>query len=110
MGTSYSVTIVSNDANKLKSAQIQNEIDSLLNEFNNIFSTYDPDSEISKFNRNTSTGYIPVSNEFYSLAIEARHHYFDTDAAFDITIKPLMNLWDFDIRFVQKNQQMYREM
>ena len=25
-------------------------------------------------------------------------------------LPPRLNLWDFDVRFVQKNQQMYREM
>ncbi len=71
----------------------KNEIDSILTNFNNMFSTYIPDSEISIINR--SKGKIDISNEFFFLLSESKKIYKLTNGYFDPTVGPLVNLWGF---------------
>lgn len=52
MGTTYTVKYIVPQNNKLpNSAQVQQELDSLLKEVNRQMSTYQNDSEISQFNQ-----------------------------------------------------------
>ena len=71
----------------------KNEIDSLLVNFNNIFSTYIPSSEISTINN--SSGKIYISDHFQFLLEQSKRVYNLTDGYFDPTIGPLVNLWGF---------------
>lgn len=71
----------------------KNEIDSLLVNFNNIFSTYIPSSEISTINK--SSGKIYISDHFHFLLEQSKRVYDLTDGYFDPTIGPLVNLWGF---------------
>ena len=71
----------------------KNEIDSLLVNFNNIFSTYIPSSEISTINN--SSGKIYISDHFHFLLEQSKRVYDLTDGYFDPTIGPLVNLWGF---------------
>ena len=54
MGTSYSVQLAEAPASLDKDA-LQRRIDLLLAEVNGLMSTYQPDSELSRFNANPST-------------------------------------------------------
>ncbi len=103
MGTTYLVSIVNKSDNNIGSANLQYSIDSLLNSFNNIFSTYDPESEISRINSDTSQKVFPVSLQFYNLVLKSKLLFEDTDGAFDITINPLMALWNFNTNFSPEN-------
>ena len=69
------------------------KIDSLLVNFNNIFSTYIPSSEISTINN--SSGKIYISDHFHFLLEQSKRVYDLTDGYFDPTIGPLVNLWGF---------------
>ena len=69
------------------------KIDSLLVNFNNIFSTYIPSSEISTINK--SSGKIYISDHFHFLLEQSKRVYDLTDGYFDPTIGPLVNLWGF---------------
>ena len=71
----------------------KNEIDSLLVNFNNIFSTYIPSSEISTIN--SSSGKIYISDHFHFLLEQSKRVYDLTDGYFDPTIGSLVNLWGF---------------
>ena len=64
----YTVKYISDEKKILK-----NEIDSILIQFNRIFSTYIPDSEISVINN--SEGRINVSKEFGKLINESKLIY-----------------------------------
>jgi FAD:protein FMN transferase len=61
----------------------------------NQFSTYRPDSEISRFNASSGTDWFPVSPEVKQMAATAREISVLTDGAFDITVEPLVRLWGF---------------
>ena len=58
-------------------------------------STWDPESEISKFNSNQEDTTFSLSSEFYTVLLEAENISKITNAAFDITVFDLMSLWGF---------------
>ena len=91
MGTTYEITIRDfNDyAEKLKI-----EIDSLLTEINNVFSTYQNTSEISKIN-NLKTSQIAISDRFNYVINKSLYYCALSDGAYDITVGPLVELWGF---------------
>ncbi len=68
------------------------QIDSLLQEFNSIFSNYDSTSLISKLNNNSYDSLNPIMEKMLNTAFEINKI---TDGAFDITIAPIANIWHF---------------
>ncbi|MDQ3392814.1 MAG: FAD:protein FMN transferase [Bacteroidota bacterium] len=69
------------------------EVDSVLKAFNQTFSTYIPDSEISQFNKGTIHKFS--SPYFYPLLNRSKEIFQQTNGAFDPTIAPLVNAWGF---------------
>ena len=59
----------------------------------NIFSVYKYDSEISRINRSKAGEAIPVSEEVFGLVERSVECSKKTNGAFDITVKPLVDLW-----------------
>ena len=93
MGTTYNIKI----AKKIKVENIQNfqnKIDSVLIYVNELFSTYIPNSEISKFNTSDSIFYI--SDDFKQLFLLSKNINENTKGAFDPTVYPLVKIWGFD--------------
>lgn len=94
MGTRYELKLVP-AAGQTIPAHFQASIESLLADINKMMSTYDPDSELSRFNKNPSTDWIPVSPELQHIITEALQISALSHGAFDITVGPLVNLWNF---------------
>ena len=95
MGTNYTISII-NQSNKRVDVQLlQNQVDSLLIEVNNIFSQYIDSSEISSINRHLSTRAINISPEMAEVIGTAIMVYKLSGGKFDITIKPLVDIWGF---------------
>ncbi len=94
MGTSYSIRI-SGKVKRSALQQLTRKIDAELLEVNRQMSTWDPASEISKFNHSTSTDSIPVSEDFAKVVARALEFSKATAGAFDPTLQPLLNLWGF---------------
>ncbi len=94
MGTTWSVKWIPQTATR-DPAAIQRELAELLERLEGFFSTYRPESEVSRFNRITSTDWIPVSAELAEAAERARGISALTDGAFDVTIEPLLQRWGF---------------
>ena len=94
MGTTYQLKYVSPNGLTVP-AVLKVGIDSVLIEVNRQMSTYIPDSEISWFNRSESTEPITVGEEFYYVANRALYWSRKSNAAFDITVFPLLYLWGF---------------
>ncbi|NNF40669.1 MAG: FAD:protein FMN transferase [Woeseiaceae bacterium] len=94
MGTRFSITLIAPDDN-ISMQGLQSRIDETLDEIENLASTWRSESELSKFNAITTSGWVATSLEL-CLAIE---HALEisrlTDGAFDITVGPLVNLWGF---------------
>jgi FAD:protein FMN transferase len=95
MGTSYQVKVSGIHIDKDKKQIIAAQIDSALKSVNAQMSTYDPESEISLFNKNLQTGPIKISQPFYQVLETSIDISIQSEGAFDITVGPLVNLWGF---------------
>src|SRR5690349_20079198 len=94
MGTTYNVTYrPTPNTPSLKAMQI--EVDALLAEINHSMSTYDQESELSRFNRLRTTDWVPVSASLRTVLKAALEIGTQSEGAFDITVGPLVNLWGF---------------
>lgn len=94
MGTTYSVKVI-HTPDQLDSDQLNREINQILEQINQKMSTYDQDSELSRFNQSESTEWVTVSEELLLVIEEALRVSRLTNGAFDITVGPLVNLWGF---------------
>jgi thiamine biosynthesis lipoprotein len=70
-------------------------VDTLLAEINHTMSTYDPESELSRFNRLRTTDWVPASASLRDVIKAALEIGAQSEGAFDITVGPLVNLWGF---------------
>ena len=95
MGTTYSVKyttgIKSNDDIK----ENKKKIDEILRNVNMQMSTYIAESEISQFNRMTSTEWMSISEDFAFVVQSSFKYYNISGGLYDITVMPLVNLWGF---------------
>ena len=94
MGTTYTIKVVTGWLTS--GADIQAQIDNRLAAINRSMSTYDPASEISRFNALASPDdALAVSDDFINVLQVAARLYRLTDGAWDGTLDPLINLWGF---------------
>ena len=93
MGTYYVVTIVDPNAEFPDDWKLM--VDAELRQVNDQMSTYLKSSEISRFNDSTSTEWFEVSTETAIVCQAAQEIANQTDGAFDCTVGPLVNLWNF---------------
>jgi thiamine biosynthesis lipoprotein len=97
MGTTYSVKVVTGYFNRLSG--LQQQIDRRLAAINHSMSTYQEDSEISRFNRWERTGKpFAVSGDFMRVMTVADTIFDLSNGAWDATVDPLVNLWGFGRR------------
>ena len=97
MGTTYTVKYLSDGLKDLPPPeQVQADLDKLLVEVNRQMSTYDPSSEISRFNQLQAVGEpMEISADFAFVTAEAFRLNGLTQGALDVTVGPLVNLWGF---------------
>ncbi len=94
MGTRYTVK-VARPPEGFEPEKVAREIDALLLSVNAAMSTYDPNSELSRFNASESTEWEQVSPELVFVVEEALRIGGVTAGALDVTVGPLVNLWGF---------------
>lgn len=75
--------------------ELQAAIERRLERVNGQMSTYRPDSELSRFNRYEGTDWFEVSADTARVVSAAQQISHLTGGAFDVTVGPLVNLWDF---------------
>ena len=88
---------------KSKSKNVGSQIDSVFSYMHTLeakFNDYDPASWVSKVNSANGKA-VPMDPDAYELLCLADSLYQLTDGAFDITIKPLYDLWGFSRPVVQ---------
>ena len=94
MGTYYAVKIprppAGLDAQDIRKG-VQGVLDAVIAEI----STYDPQSELSRLNRNPGVDWLPISSNLLAVLKEGQAVGALSDGAFDITVGPLVNLWGF---------------
>jgi thiamine biosynthesis lipoprotein len=102
MGTYFLVKIVRREeSGYLKSVEqkeIKNRITGILATVNHQMSTFQADSEISRFNKSRGTDWIPVSTDTALVISESLRISRLSRGAFDITVGPLIELWGFGRR------------
>lgn len=101
MGTAYRAQ-VSGEVKQEKLAALCTQIDAALLEINRQMSTWDPESEISRFNHSASTAPIEVSHDFADVVRRALEFSRKSGGAFDPTLQPLLNLWGFGSEGIQQ--------
>ena len=94
MGTSYSIKCNTNSVN-INYKNLKWEVDSILININNIFSTYIDSSEINRINKSDKET-IYISNHFKEVLNTSIDIYNNTSYYFDPSISPLIKLWNFD--------------
>lgn len=94
MGTTYHVRYVS--ANPQHNPQrVKEAVDAVLVQVNARMSTYDPDSELSRFNQREQTTPVVISRALEQVLRRALEIAVESDGALDVTVGPLVNLWGF---------------
>lgn len=90
MGTYYKVTTYGSES----SDDLKKDIDKFLSLFNQIFSTYIDDSEISKINTSSFEVFklSKSMNKLFELSLDISRK---SQGYFDITVGPLVNAWGF---------------
>jgi len=94
MGTTYSVKIPSLP-DGVTPRTLARLIEQDLVRVNHLMSTYQPDSELSRFNAHQSTDWLDVSSELMQVVAQAQTVSEMSGGAFDVTIGPVVNLWGF---------------
>ena len=94
MGTTYSIKLNVEDK-ILNPNDIKSKVDSVLNRFNTVFSTWDDESEISTFNKSLDTNGILISEDLKNVISKALSISHKTNGYFDITVFDLMSFWGF---------------
>jgi thiamine biosynthesis lipoprotein len=94
MGTTAHITL-SGSISKWDLKELRADIDGTLVAVNSTLSTWQTDSEISRFNRSRSLEGIPVSQSFSTVTRAALNFSKMTDGAFDPTVKPLVDYYGF---------------
>ncbi|MDN7124667.1 FAD:protein FMN transferase [Pseudidiomarina sp. 1APP75-32.1] len=94
MGTTYHIRYVSanprHDAEKVKE-----RVDGLLEQINSQMSTYDPQSELSLFNKKQTTEPVVISRSLEQVVRRSLEIAEQTDGLLDVTVGPIVNLWSF---------------
>jgi thiamine biosynthesis lipoprotein len=94
MGTTYNIKYIAAEGIPA-AAELQKEVDRLLEEVNDQMSTYRKDSELSRFNQYKDSDAFEVSPQTATVVKEAIRLNKLTMGALDVTVGPLVNLWGF---------------
>lgn len=94
MGTSYNIKFLAPER-ETDTAAIKLGIENIFDDINQVMSTYQEDSELSRINRTNNTGDIEISEELLLILSQSLQASWLTNGAFDITVGPLVNLWGF---------------
>jgi thiamine biosynthesis lipoprotein len=94
MGTTYAVILGGQAAASEREAARQ-AVEALLAEIEASMSTWDPDSELSRFNRHRSAAPVTVSDDLALVVRMALAVHEASGGTFDVTVGPLVNAWGF---------------
>lgn len=75
--------------------QLEQKIQQELDRIDLVMSNYRPDSTIEKFNQQQVTDAQTVGAELVDLVEAARKVYTESSGCYDLTVKPLFDLWGF---------------
>jgi thiamine biosynthesis lipoprotein len=91
----FKVLVATDVTKPEKLTAVKTEVYRSLQRVNELMSTYIPDSDISKFNSANSTDWQSVASETLDVVEKAIEISKLTDGAFDPTVGPAVNAWNF---------------
>lgn len=94
MGTTWSVRVAAPPPG-LREAALRADVEARLVRINALMSTWDPASELSRFNAAPIGEWFAVDAELVAVVEAARTLGELSEGAFDVTVGPLVNLWGF---------------
>lgn len=94
LGTSYSVKVIDRRGD-LAAAGLPERVREVLDDLDRKLSTYKPDSELNRLNRQPLGVPFAASKDLYQVLAIARRVYRMSEGAFDPTVRPLVDLWGF---------------
>jgi thiamine biosynthesis lipoprotein len=95
MGTIYTVKVVAPEMSEADQAATREALRAALDAVDARMSTYKPDSELSRFNRQGDGRPFRFSADTMRVFLLAREVSDATGGAFDVTVGPLVNAWGF---------------
>ena len=95
MGSTYTVKIAGTNLGAPQLDTLKRQVDDRLKEVNRQMSHYQPDSELSRFNRAPADEPFSVSPDFARVLRMALELNRRSAGAFDPTLGPVINLWGF---------------
>ncbi len=95
MGTTYEIKLAGMRLNGDELLRIQKRVRDELVAVNAAMSTYIPDSEISRFNRQPAGMPLAISERFQDVIERSFEVFGSTDGVFDPTLGVLIDLWGF---------------
>lgn len=102
--TVVAITVVSSSSDKARNAvdKAYRELDRLAK----LLNFYSEDSEVSAINRHAGDKPVKVSGETLEIIEKALYASKNTEGAFDITVGPVVKLWDFKNRVIPDAEQI----
>lgn len=80
---------------RVNAQQLQGELQQALDDVNGVLSTYQPDTELMRFNAGPINECLAVSETLADTVAKALLLSAETKGHYDITVGPLVNLWGF---------------
>jgi thiamine biosynthesis lipoprotein len=93
-GTTYHIKMVL-DGIEVTPEQVKGDVEAVFRTVDEKLSNWRPDSEISKLNDLKTTDWLPASPEIVKLVEIARSVHEKSQGCYDLTVKPLFDLWGF---------------
>lgn len=94
-GTTYHLSFWQDQANPSTTTELKNKVEAEFQRLDQQLSNYRPDSVIEGFNATISNEVLPLSEEIITLIEQARAVSMASEGCYDLTIKPLFDLWGF---------------
>ena len=98
MGTRFLVKVAAREMSRADHEAVATEIRQRLDAVNGLMSTWDPESELSRFNRHAESSAFAVSEDSLRVFEAAREVSELSGGAFDVTVAPLVQAWGFGAR------------
>ena len=95
MGTTWSVVLNAPGLAREDRTRARLAVQSALDDVNDAMSTWDPESELSRFNAHVSTEPFELSAATLEVLALAEQVSRASDGAFDVTVRPLVAAWGF---------------
>lgn len=92
-GSTYNISFWSEQ--QVDAAALKKQVEAELERIDLAMSNYRPDSVIEKFNQQQSTEAVEVGTELVQLIEQARVVSSQSQGCYDLTVKPLFELWGF---------------